>query len=97
MLSRLIARQILDHLLSLRYAVLASVGVLFVGWTLFDGAAYHLDRLGEYQVGRETMEDRFQQIVSAPASSFPALDSLSNFPHNSPNQALQGASVRGKG
>lgn len=65
MLFRLVLKEVLDHLLSARFALLSLLGAVFIWLSLYDGVAYHRRNLAEYADGKAASEERRQQIIDA--------------------------------
>ncbi len=65
MLGHLIRKEILDHLSSLRFLILAALGSLVIWFSLYDGYAYYRDSLTDYRLAQTTTEDRIRQITVA--------------------------------
>lgn len=61
----LVRKEILDHVLSYRFIVLAAIGVLTVSLSLLSGYSYYQDRLADYQAALKTRDARFEQIDEA--------------------------------
>lgn len=62
MLSHLIRKEILDHILSFRFLVLSITGTLAIWLSLFSGYTYYQLRLRDYRLARSASEERIQQI-----------------------------------
>jgi hypothetical protein len=60
----LIQKEILDHLLSLRFLILSGIGALVIWLSLFDGYSYYQDRLKDYRTAQTVFEERFTQLQS---------------------------------
>lgn len=70
MLKHLIQKEILDHILSLRFVLLAVAGSLIVWLSLFSGYQYYRYRLHDYQAARAGTEERIRQIENAEKMDF---------------------------
>ena len=65
MLGHLIRKEILDHLLSLRFMILSAIGALMIWLSLFSGYAYYQARLNDYRKAKASAEDRIREMVVA--------------------------------
>ena len=63
MLGHLIRKEILDHITSLRFIILTSIGVVVIWLSLYDGYAYYRDCLREYRLAQVAGEERIQQLM----------------------------------
>ena len=70
MLGHLIRKDILDHILSLRFLVLSVIGSLTIWLSLYDGYAYYRVRLEEYRLAQVTKEERIKHLESAEGLSY---------------------------
>ena len=70
MLGHLIRKDILDHILSLRFLVLSLIGALTIWLSLYDGYAYYQVRLVEYRLAEVTKEERIKHLESAEGLSY---------------------------
>ncbi|OGG49017.1 MAG: hypothetical protein A3F84_14370 [Candidatus Handelsmanbacteria bacterium RIFCSPLOWO2_12_FULL_64_10] len=57
MLGHLIRKEILDHILSLRFLMLSAVGALIIWLSLFSGYGYYQERLREYRLAQAMTYD----------------------------------------
>ena len=64
-LGHLIRKEILDHLLSLRFLILSGIGALIISLSLYDGHAYYRSCLRDYQQAQVATQDRIRQITDA--------------------------------
>ncbi|OGG56123.1 MAG: hypothetical protein A3F84_28715 [Candidatus Handelsmanbacteria bacterium RIFCSPLOWO2_12_FULL_64_10] len=65
MLGHLIRKEILDHLLSLRFLILSGIGALIIWLSLYDGYIYYQDRLEDYRLAQAATEQRIRQITAS--------------------------------
>ena len=65
MLGHLIRKEMLDQILSLRFAILSTVGALVIWLSLYDGYTYYQDRLRDYQLAQAATQERIQQLMVA--------------------------------
>ena len=65
MLGHLIRKEILDHLLSLRFLILTGVAALVIGFGLYDGYASYRERLREHNLAVAATADRIRQLQVA--------------------------------
>jgi ABC-type transport system involved in multi-copper enzyme maturation permease subunit len=78
-LGHLIRKEILDHLLSLRFIILSATGALVIWLSLYDGYAFYRDCLNDHRLGQAAFEQRRQQLkgvdggVHAPWAELDAL------------------------
>jgi ABC-type transport system involved in multi-copper enzyme maturation permease subunit len=61
MLGRLIHKEILDQILSLRFVILAAIGAFTIWLSLYDGYANYQARLKDYHTARTMTEERLRQ------------------------------------
>jgi hypothetical protein len=77
-----VRKEILDHILSLRFLILAAVGVLAIGMSLFDGYANYRERLVDYSVAQAATEERIQYLMGV--DSWPELGTNGYWAHRRP-------------
>lgn len=65
MLGHLIRKEILDHLLSLRFMILSAVGALIIGLSLFSGYDYYRDSLKDYRLSQSWTENQIRERVKS--------------------------------
>ena len=65
MLGHLIRKEILDHLLSLRFLILSGIGALVMWLSLFSGYTYYRACLTDYRQAQAVTEERIQQMMNA--------------------------------
>ena len=65
MLGHLIRKEILDHLLSLRFIILSGIGALAIWLSLYDGYAYYQSRLRDHRLAQAMTEERLSQAKAA--------------------------------
>ena len=65
MVSHLVRKEILDHLLSLRFLILAAIGAITIWLSLFDGYCYYSDRLADYNTGEAMTRERMKQLAES--------------------------------
>ena len=65
MLGHLIRKEILDHILSLRFLILSAVGALVIWLSLYSGHTYYRTWLAGYRVAQTASEERIRQIAAA--------------------------------
>ena len=65
MLLHLIRKELLDHLLSLRFIILAVFSALVVWASLYSGITYYEAVLDDYRTAETTTERRIRQIIEA--------------------------------
>ena len=82
MLGHLIRKEILDHILSLRFLILSGIAALVIGFGLYDGYATYRERLREYHLAVAATADRIQQLEVA--DSWSELDALGYKVHKPP-------------
>ncbi len=82
MLGHLIRKEILDHLLSLRFLILTGVAALVIGFGLYDGYASYRERLREHNLAVAATADRIRQLQVA--DSWSELDALGYKVHKPP-------------
>ena len=82
MLGHLVRKEILDHLLSLRFLILSGIAALVIGLGLYDGYATYREYLREYHLAVAATEDRRQQLEAA--DSWAELDALGYEVHKPP-------------
>ena len=70
MLGHLIRKEILDHILSLRFAILAAIGALVIWFSLLSGYAFYQDRLKEYRLSQPWTEGHRQQRIESHSAVF---------------------------
>jgi hypothetical protein len=61
MLGHLIRKEILDHLLSLRFLILSGIGALIVWLSLFSGYTYYQGCLRDYRLSQTWTESHIQR------------------------------------
>ncbi len=66
MLGHLIRKEVLDHLLSLRFLILSALGALVIWLSLYDGYAYYQGCLKDYRLAQATTEERVRELVMGP-------------------------------
>ncbi len=62
MLGHLIRKEILDHLLSLRFLILSALAGLIIWLSLYSGYGYYRDCLRDSRLAQATQEDRIRRI-----------------------------------
>ncbi|OGG46113.1 MAG: hypothetical protein A3F84_26850 [Candidatus Handelsmanbacteria bacterium RIFCSPLOWO2_12_FULL_64_10] len=65
MLGHLVRKEVLDHILGLRFLILSTVAALIVWLSLYDGYAYYRDCLNDHRLGQAALEQRMQQLRTA--------------------------------
>ncbi len=65
MLGHLIRKEMLDHILSLRFLILSAIGALVIWLSLFSGYTYYQGRVRDYRMAQVAAEDRIRQMVDA--------------------------------
>ncbi len=65
MFGHLIRKEILDHLLSVRFLILTGIGALTIWLSLYSGYADYLARLRDYRLAQAGTEQRIRQIEEA--------------------------------
>ena len=65
MLGHLIRKEILDHILSLRFTILSSLGAIAIWLSLYSGYVYYHACLKDYQLAQVATEDRIRQLMVA--------------------------------
>ncbi len=65
MLSHLIRKELLNHILSIRFLILSAMGIIVIWLSLYDGYAYYQDRLRDFRLGQELTEERVRQLAKS--------------------------------
>jgi hypothetical protein len=65
MLGHLIRKEILDHILSLRFIILSALGAIAIWLSLYSGYVYYHACLKDYQLAQVATEDRIRQLMVA--------------------------------
>jgi ABC-2 type transport system permease protein len=65
MLGHLIRKEILDHLSSLRFLILAAIGALAIWLSLYDGYAYYQARLKDHRLAQAMTQERLRQLQTS--------------------------------
>ena len=64
MLGHLIRKEMLDHILNLRFLILSVVGMLAIWTSLYSGYAYYVESLQDYRLAQTATEDRVRQLMT---------------------------------
>ena len=96
MLGRLIHKEILDQILSLRFVILAAIGTFAIWLSLYDGYANYQARLKDYHTARTMTEERLRQYQNVDGFTYRPLWEFSGigFEEHKPPTPL-GIFVRG--
>ena len=65
MFGTLLRKEILDHVLGLRFLLLSLIGTLIIWLSLFAGYTYHEQRLIDYRYAQEATQERIRQYRAA--------------------------------
>ena len=64
-LSHLIRKEILDHISSLRFLILTSIGAFLIWISLYSGCQYYKERLNDFRLAEAATEERVRQMMNA--------------------------------
>ncbi len=65
MLGHLIRKEILEHILGLRFLILSGIGAVVIWLSLYSGYAYYRDSLKDYRLAEVATETRMRQMMDA--------------------------------